>query len=129
MRPYPLTWLYVPGDRPETVNKALEAGADVVVVDLEDAVAPDRKRYAREATAERLSDPQPVPVHVRVNALDSPLAAADLAAIAPLPGVCGLRLPKVTAPAQITRGRPRAGNTPRHLASVTRSHCPLLRIE
>ncbi|MFJ9148985.1 HpcH/HpaI aldolase/citrate lyase family protein [Streptomyces sp. NPDC102270] len=103
MRPYPLTWLYVPGDRPETVTKALVAGADVVVVDLEDAVAPDRKRYAREATAERLGDPQPVPVHVRVNALDSPLAAADLAAIAPLPGVCGLRLPKVTAPAQITR--------------------------
>ncbi|MGW0420439.1 HpcH/HpaI aldolase/citrate lyase family protein [Streptomyces sp. NPDC003015] len=103
MRPYPLTWLYVPGDRPETVTKALMAGADVVVVDLEDAVAPDRKRYAREATAERLGDPQPVPVHVRVNALDSPLAAADLAAIAPLPGVCGLRLPKVTAPAQITR--------------------------
>ncbi|MFF1302744.1 HpcH/HpaI aldolase/citrate lyase family protein [Streptomyces sp. NPDC058307] len=102
MRPYPLTWLYVPGDRPETVSKALVAGADVVVVDLEDAVAPDRKRYAREATAERLGEPQPVPVHVRVNALDGPLASADLAAIAPLPGVCGLRLPKVTAPAQVT---------------------------
>ncbi|MFF4061945.1 HpcH/HpaI aldolase/citrate lyase family protein [Streptomyces sp. NPDC001668] len=103
MRPYPLTWLYVPGDRPATVTKALAAGADVVVVDLEDAVAPDRKRYAREATAERLADPQPIPVHVRVNALDGPLAAADLAAIAPLRGVSGLRLPKVTAPAQITR--------------------------
>ncbi|MGK3938851.1 CoA ester lyase [Streptomyces caeruleatus] len=102
MRPYPLTWLYVPGDRPHIVDKALAAGADVVVVDLEDAVAPDRKRYAREATAERLGDPQPVPVHVRVNALSGPLAAADLAAIAPLPGVSGLRLPKVTTPAQIT---------------------------
>jgi citrate lyase subunit beta/citryl-CoA lyase len=102
VRPYPLTWLYVPGDRPETVTKALAAGADVVVVDLEDAVAPDRKRYAREATAERLTDPQPIPVHVRVNALDSPSAAADLAAIAGLPGVGGLRLPKVTAAAQIT---------------------------
>ncbi|MFE3037498.1 HpcH/HpaI aldolase/citrate lyase family protein [Streptomyces canus] len=111
MRPYPLTWLYVPGDRPETVTKALAAGADVVVVDLEDAVAPDRKRYAREATAERLSDPQPVPVHVRVNALDGPLAAADLAALAPLPGVCGLRLPKVTSPAQITRVARRTART------------------
>jgi citrate lyase subunit beta / citryl-CoA lyase len=111
VRPYPLTWLYVPGDRPETVTKALVAGADVVVVDLEDAVAPDRKRYAREATAERLSDPQPVPVHVRVNALDGPLAAADLAALAPLPGVCGLRLPKVTSPAQITRVARRAART------------------
>jgi citrate lyase subunit beta/citryl-CoA lyase len=102
VRTYPLTWLYVPGDRPETVSKALTAGADVVVVDLEDAVAPDRKRYAREATAERLSDPQSTPVHVRVNSLAGPLAAADLAAIAPLPGLAGLRLPKVTAPAQIT---------------------------
>nr|WP_202477476.1 CoA ester lyase [Streptomyces sp. SID5470] len=106
-----MTWLYVPGDRPETVTKALAAGADVVVVDLEDAVAPDRKRYAREATAERLSDPQPVPVHVRVNALDGPLAAADLAALAPLPGVCGLRLPKVTSPAQITRVARRTART------------------
>ncbi|MCX4701569.1 CoA ester lyase [Streptomyces sp. NBC_01373] len=99
----PLTWLYVPGDRPHLVTKALTAGADVVVVDLEDAVAPDRKEYARQATAERLSERQPVPVHVRVNALDGPLAAADLTAVAALPGVCGLRLPKVTSPEQIVR--------------------------
>jgi citrate lyase subunit beta/citryl-CoA lyase len=117
VRPYPLTWLYVPGDRPETVTKALIAGADVVVVDLEDAVAPDRKRYAREATAERLTEHQPIPVHVRVNALDNPLAAADLAAVATLPGVSGLRLPKVTAPAQITHvaqttARPDGGPPP-----------------
>ena len=48
MTPYPLTWLYVPGDRPPIVAKALAAGADVVVIDLEDAVAPDRKDYARD---------------------------------------------------------------------------------
>ncbi|MFI5974522.1 HpcH/HpaI aldolase/citrate lyase family protein [Streptomyces sp. NPDC051452] len=97
----PLTWLYVPGDRPHVVTKALTAGADVVVIDLEDAVAPDRKEYARTATAELLRAPQPVPVHVRVNALDGPWAAADLAALATLPGVSGLRLPKVTSPEQI----------------------------
>ncbi|MEU0297140.1 aldolase/citrate lyase family protein, partial [Streptomyces microflavus] len=51
----PLTWLYVPGDRPEVVAKALGCGADVVIVDLEDAVAPDRKEYARSATAELLA--------------------------------------------------------------------------
>ncbi|WP_031035939.1 HpcH/HpaI aldolase/citrate lyase family protein [Streptomyces sp. NRRL F-5650] len=98
----PLTWLYAPGDRPRVVAKALAAGADVVVVDLEDAVAADRKEYARDATAELLTEPQPVPVHVRVNALDGPLAAADLAALARLPGLAGLRLPKVTAPEQVT---------------------------
>lgn len=100
-----LTWLYVPGDRPEVVAKALRSGADVVLVDLEDAVAPDRKAYAREATAELLSDPNPgpVPVHVRINALDSPLARRDVAALAALPGTAGLRLPKVCRPGQVVR--------------------------
>ncbi|GHI08432.1 citrate lyase subunit beta [Streptomyces cellostaticus] len=97
MTPFPLTWLYVPGDRPRVVTKALAAGADVVVIDLEDAVAPDRKEYARAATAERLREPQPVPVHVRVNALEGPWASADLRSLAALPGVSGLRLPKVTS--------------------------------
>ncbi|MET9773791.1 aldolase/citrate lyase family protein [Streptomyces sp. NPDC006367] len=108
----PLTWLYAPGDRPRVVAGALAAGADVVVIDLEDAVAPDRKEYARACTAELLADPQPVPVHVRVNALDGPLAAADLAALAALPGLSGLRLPKVTSPAQITAVAGAGGGPP-----------------
>ncbi|MFF5493013.1 HpcH/HpaI aldolase/citrate lyase family protein [Streptomyces aquilus] len=112
----PLTWLYAPGDRPHVVAKALAAGADVVVVDLEDAVAPDRKAYARHATAELLTERHPVPVHVRVNALDGPLAAADLEAVAALPGLSGLRLPKVTRPQQITaiaeRAAPADGGAP-----------------
>ncbi|MEU6228661.1 CoA ester lyase [Streptomyces sp. NPDC047042] len=103
MTAVPLTWLYVPGDRPEVVSKALSSGADVVVVDLEDAVAQDRKEYARTATAERLAHPQPVPVHVRINALDGPLAGSDLQALEALPGVSGLRLPKVTAPQDVVR--------------------------
>ena len=100
-----LTWLYVPGDRPEVVTKALHSGADVVLVDLEDAVAPDRKEYARRATAELLSDPNPgpVPVHVRINALDGPLAHEDVRALAALPGTAGLRLPKVCRPAQVVQ--------------------------
>ncbi|MEW2619668.1 CoA ester lyase [Streptomyces sp. NPDC048106] len=97
----PLTWLYVPGDRPRVVAKALVAGADVVVIDLEDAVDPGRKEYARAVTAELLTEPQPLPVHVRVNALDTPWAAADLAALTGRRGLSGLRLPKVTGPAQV----------------------------
>ncbi|MET9924849.1 MULTISPECIES: aldolase/citrate lyase family protein [unclassified Streptomyces] len=91
----PLTWLYVPGDRPEVVAKALGCGADVVIVDLEDAVAPDRKEYARAATAELLADPvtaapDAVPVHVRVHGED------DIRALTHLPGLSGFRLPKIT---------------------------------
>lgn len=98
-----LTWLYVPGDRPEVVQKAMRSGADVVVVDLEDAVAPDRKDYARRATAELLSAPVPGPsaVHVRINSLDGPWAAADLTALGALPGLGGLRLPKITSAAEV----------------------------
>ncbi|MFJ6630347.1 HpcH/HpaI aldolase/citrate lyase family protein [Streptomyces sp. NPDC091376] len=85
----PLTWLYAPGDRPEVVGKALSSGADIVIVDLEDAVAPHRKAYALAATTELLASPQPVPVHVRIH------AERDITALAPLPGLSALRIPKV----------------------------------
>ncbi|NGN66924.1 CoA ester lyase [Streptomyces sp. A7024] len=109
-----LTWLYVPGDRPDVVAKALHSGADVVLVDLEDAVAPDRKTYALEATTELLSEPEPgpAPVHVRINALDGPLAHTELRALAGLPGLAGLRLPKVTDPAQVHEVAAWAPETP-----------------
>jgi citrate lyase subunit beta/citryl-CoA lyase len=99
----PLTWLYAPGDRPDVVRKALGSGADVVVIDLEDAVAADRKRYALDAAADILADTWPVPVHVRINALDGPLAEREARRLARLPGLAGLRLPKVTGPADLAR--------------------------
>ncbi|MER6240734.1 CoA ester lyase [Streptomyces clavifer] len=95
-----LTWLYVPGDRPAVVRKALGSGADVVIVDLEDAVAPDRKEYARAATLELLTDPvtagqTAVRVHVRVHGED------DVKALKELPGLSGIRLPKITHAASV----------------------------
>ncbi|MEV0095615.1 CoA ester lyase [Streptomyces sp. NPDC050738] len=93
----PLTWLYAPGDRPEVVAKALDSGADVVIVDLEDAVAPHRKGYARDATAELLAQPRPAPVHVRIS------TEQDIEALAHLPGLSAFRLPKVTCREQVTR--------------------------
>ncbi|MFJ5548319.1 HpcH/HpaI aldolase/citrate lyase family protein [Streptomyces sp. NPDC093225] len=106
-----LTWLYAPGDRPEVVAKALLSGADVVIVDLEDGVAPDRKPYAREATAELLGARPPVPVHVRVNPLGSPWFDADLAALGAARGLSGLRLPKVVDPAEVVGVAERTGGT------------------
>ncbi|MER5873827.1 CoA ester lyase [Streptomyces sp. NPDC002044] len=109
-----LTWLYAPGDRPAVVAKALACGADAVIVDLEDAVAASRKEYARSATAELLAERPPLPVHVRVNALDSPWGGADLAALAGLHGLAGLRLPKISAPEQITTAADRTGGVGLH---------------
>ncbi|MFF1418776.1 HpcH/HpaI aldolase/citrate lyase family protein [Streptomyces sp. NPDC058280] len=82
--------------------KALSYGADVVIVDLEDAVAPERKEYARTATAEFLAAAHPVPVHVRIA--DS----QDLPSLVGLPGLSGLRLPKVTHASDIHRVASRA---------------------
>ncbi|MFC8079574.1 HpcH/HpaI aldolase/citrate lyase family protein [Streptomyces sp. NPDC057307] len=107
-----LTWLYVPGDRPDVVQKALASGADAVIVDLEDAVAPDRREYARAATAELLASTSPeagpgsTPVHVRIA------DEADLSALAGLPGLAGLRLPKVTRASDIHRVAAIAPDTP-----------------
>jgi citrate lyase subunit beta/citryl-CoA lyase len=62
--------LFSPGDRPELLRKAPGTGADVVVFDLEDAVAPDEKPAARSAVADVLTDDEFDPaceVCVRVN--------------------------------------------------------------
>jgi citrate lyase subunit beta/citryl-CoA lyase len=70
--------MFSPGDRPDLMRKAPSTGADTVVFDLEDAVAPARKGEAREAVADVLSDPAFDPdaeVCVRVNPGD--VAATD----------------------------------------------------
>ena len=74
--------LFVPGDRPERMEKALTYGADALILDLEDSVAASAKPAAREAIAGFLSRPnRPVPLFVRINPLDGGLADDDLAAV------------------------------------------------
>ncbi|WP_245646797.1 HpcH/HpaI aldolase/citrate lyase family protein [Microtetraspora niveoalba] len=97
----PLTWLYVPADRPDRVAKALAADADVVIVDLEDAVAPENKGRARAEAVALLATPQPR-VQIRVNDVRTPYGQADLHALAALvTGTCGVRLPKVESAAEV----------------------------
>ena len=51
----PRAYLFVPADRPERFAKARASGADAVIVDLEDAVAPEAKASARDALATALA--------------------------------------------------------------------------
>lgn len=90
--------LFSPGDEPELLRKAPRAGADTVVLDLEDAVAPDAKQEAREAVADVLTDPAFDPdceVCLRVNP-DPAVADADLDVVfADNPRIDAVMLPKV----------------------------------
>ena len=88
------SYLYVPGDDARRIEKALATGADAVVIDLEDSVAPNRKEEARSNAATVLESVPARPVFVRINAPGSELAARDIAAVAALQ-LSGLRLPKV----------------------------------
>lgn len=90
--------LYVPGDQPDMIEKALDRGADGVIFDLEDAVRSGMKLTARQTVAGWLvRNPDPAsPVWVRINA-ESDLLAADLEAVAQK-GLTGVYLPKVSAP-------------------------------
>lgn len=84
------SWLFVPGNRPERFAKAAASGAAEVVLDLEDAVAPEGKSAARDAVVNYLEHRQ---AWVRVNAADTNWYQDDLAAIS-LPGLKGVVLPK-----------------------------------
>jgi citrate lyase subunit beta / citryl-CoA lyase len=96
----PCTALYVPGDRPERFDKAVTSGADTVILDLEDAVAPTRKDFARAAVVEWLSAPPTQAaselakagcLQVRINHPGSRWGRDDLAAL-PI-GIAAIRLP------------------------------------
>jgi citrate lyase subunit beta / citryl-CoA lyase len=87
-----LTALYVPGDRPDRFDKAAASGADAVILDLEDAVAPARRAEAREQVAKWLAGRPDVDVQVRIGSLDD---------VAALPPDVAIRLPKVESVADV----------------------------
>jgi citrate lyase subunit beta/citryl-CoA lyase len=81
------SYLFVPGDSPRKLEKGLASGADALLLDLEDAVAPGDKPKAREIVREYLSanikiEKRPR-LFVRVNALDTGMTDADLDAVIP----------------------------------------------
>ncbi|GAA2171196.1 CoA ester lyase [Agrococcus versicolor] len=128
---HPITWLYVPGDRPERFEKAATSGADVVIVDLEDAVRDDRKDAAREAVlaaAPTLAQ-TPAAFHVRVNRLGSPRSDDDLRALADAAGLAGVRLPKVEGAADVDRAAALLGDADVPLYALVESARGLLRLD
>ena len=103
------SYLYVPGSDPRRIEKALASEADAVILDLEDAVAPNRKEEARTTVAEVLRSEHEKPVFVRINAPDSVLAEEDVEAVAG-PRLAGLRLPKTESPESVRRVAQRLEN-------------------
>jgi citrate lyase subunit beta / citryl-CoA lyase len=87
----PRAYLFVPADRTERIAKAWASGADAVIVDLEDAVAPEAKPRARDALAAVLDEA--APVIVRINAAGTPWFDDDLD-LCRHPGVAAVMLPK-----------------------------------
>lgn len=92
------SYLFVPGDRPERFDKAVAAGADAVIIDLEDAVAPADKVAARRHVLAWLASGKRA--HVRINAAGSPWFDDDLALCAH-PGLSGIVLPKAERVADV----------------------------
>lgn len=93
--------LFVPATRPERIPKALAVGADVVIVDLEDAVAEDLKREARTNLEGFLAENPEARLLVRINAPTHPEQAEDLQLCARHRGVIGVLLPKVESAVQV----------------------------
>ncbi len=76
------SYLFVPGASDRKIAKSETSGAAVVILDLEDAVAPENKAKARDVVAAALKSPAPMPRYVRVNGLTTGLTDADVAATA-----------------------------------------------
>jgi citrate lyase subunit beta/citryl-CoA lyase len=96
--------LFVPGDSERKFVKAGASGADALILDLEDSVAPSQKPAARQFVAKLLDDPSPRDwsFFVRVNALDSGLALDDLSAVVK-PGLGAIMIPKANGAEDLTR--------------------------
>lgn len=122
----PRSWLFVPADSEKKVMKALESDADAVILDLEDSVAPARKKAAREilkALPKRSNGPQ---WWVRVNPLGSEYHKDDLKLIGSA-YVHGIVLPKAESGADVIELSHRTGAIPVH-AIVTETPASLFNL-
>jgi citrate lyase subunit beta/citryl-CoA lyase len=101
------SYLFAPGHNEKLLSRVFAAGADAVMLDLEDAVPPHAKHQARAMVTQVLADRS---AWVRINAVGTELAAADLEAVAGL--AAGIRIPKVESAEDVRWVRYRAPDTP-----------------
>ena len=96
--------LFAPGNHPRKVEKSLGLDADVVILDLEDAVAIAEKEATRSVVVDALVNrPHRARGYVRVNAVDTPFCWGDLQAVV-APGVDGVVLPKLESASDLRYG-------------------------
>jgi citrate lyase subunit beta/citryl-CoA lyase len=93
------SYLFVPGNRPDRFEKARSAGADAVILNLEDAVPSEKKTETREAVSAWFSPESPA--YVRVSGTATPWFWDDLEAVA-WPALAGVVLPKAEDPDEIS---------------------------
>jgi citrate lyase subunit beta/citryl-CoA lyase len=101
------SYLFAPGHNAKLLTRVFAAGADAVILDLEDAVPPDAKQSARRLVAAALADQ---PAWVRVNAARTAQCEADLAAVSN--AAYGIRVPKAESPEDVSWVAERAPGKP-----------------
>jgi citrate lyase subunit beta / citryl-CoA lyase len=101
------SYLFAPGHNEKLLGRVFKVGADAVMLDLEDAVPPHAKAQARSMVADVLADRS---AWVRINAVGTELAAADLKAVAGL--AAGIRIPKVESARDVEWVHDRAPDAP-----------------
>ena len=110
------SYLFAPGHNAKLLDRVFTAGADALMLDLEDAVPPAAKDLARRMVAAKLADPPaatpsgPVRAWVRVNAARTDLCASDLDAVAA--DAYGIRIPKAESPEDVAWVADRAPGKP-----------------
>jgi len=94
------TALFVPGNRPDRVDKAVNTAADMVIIDMEDTIPPPQKAETRPKVLEKLVEHRDRNITVRVNSLDSGFIEDDLNGLV-VKGLRSVLVPKVNSPAHV----------------------------
>lgn len=110
------TWLFVPGDRPDRVEKACGSGASEVIIDLEDAVASENKASARTAVCGWLESGGSA--WIRINSAATEWHTEDIEALARIESLRGIMVPKAEEPALLSEVRSVLGSRPGLVALI-----------